>query len=71
MVRIVLILAIGLAVTQTRVALAADYGLPLQPSPANPFPGGYVALGGSYGISSARSYSVTFPFGPLGAAMPD
>ena len=58
MVRIVLILALGLAVTQTRAALAADYGLPPQPPAiaANPFVGGYVALGGSYGVSSARSY---------------
>jgi hypothetical protein len=63
MVRTVLVLAFGLAVTQG-VALAADYGLPPQSSPvleANPFLGGYAALGGSYGVGSPRRFSVSSP----------
>jgi hypothetical protein len=65
-------LAFGLTATQG-VALAADYGLPPPPNPviaANPFLGGYVALGGSYGINGQRSYSVSSSEPNLGANGP-
>lgn len=61
MFRTGLVLAFGLGVAQT-VAFAADYSLPSQSSSvvgANPFLGGYGALGGAYGINAQRSGSIT------------
>jgi hypothetical protein len=72
MVRIVSILAFGLAITQG-AALAADYGLPPQPNPliaVNSFVGGYVALGGSYGVGSPRNFSLGSDFTGSGFALP-
>jgi hypothetical protein len=61
MIRRLLRLAIGLALAQGS-AMAADYDLPPGAGPvmaANPFLGGYAAVGGAYGISAPRSFSVS------------
>jgi hypothetical protein len=51
-------------------AFAADWEAPPLASPpaaANPFLGAYAALGGAYGVGSARSFSVTSSSGGLGS----
>jgi hypothetical protein len=51
-------------------ALAADWEpapLASPPTAANPFLGGYAAIGGAYGVGSPRTFSATSAFGGLGS----